>query len=147
MRKVLTTTIILSLLFFGCNTNSSNNDSKEKELLEKEIELLKKEKELLQDSKAENENKNTDNENLLDKLAGKLNKPSKSTKSTKSTNSELDNYNKMIDKINTDSEARFNEYKQRNTDALNSWKEMDYSVDDYDMNYKIETVDSYYRKK
>ena len=42
------TIIILSLLMIGCNSQSSNNDSKEKELLEKEIELLKKEKELLQ---------------------------------------------------------------------------------------------------
>lgn len=60
------TTIISSLLLFGCNTNSSNND-KAKELLEKEIELLKKEKELLQHPKPENENK----QSLVDKEESK----------------------------------------------------------------------------
>ena len=42
MKNTLMTIIILSLLMIGCNSQSSNNDSKEKELLEKEIELLKK---------------------------------------------------------------------------------------------------------
>ena len=55
MRKTLLLTIVLSLLIFGCNTQPNNNDSKEKELLEKEIELLKKEKELLKNEKSENE--------------------------------------------------------------------------------------------
>ena len=48
------TIIILSLLMIGCNSQSSNNDSKEKELLEKEIKLLKKEKELLQANSSDN---------------------------------------------------------------------------------------------
>ena len=73
--------------------------------------------------------------------------PSKTTKTSKSTSSsnDLDNYNKMIDKINADVEAGFKKSKQSTTDALNSWKEMDYSVDDYDMSYEIDVVDTYYR--
>ena len=56
MRKTYTTTIILLLLFFGCQRKSSDHDSKEKELLEKEIELLKKEKELLQEQHTKEKN-------------------------------------------------------------------------------------------
>ena len=51
----------------------------------------------------------------------------------------------MIDKINADSEAEFNKFKQSTTDAFNSHNEMDYSVDDYDMSYEIDVVDTYYR--
>jgi hypothetical protein len=43
MKNTLMTIIIPSLLMIGCNSQSSNNDSKEKELLEKEIELLNNE--------------------------------------------------------------------------------------------------------
>lgn len=76
--------------------------------------------------------------------------PSKTTKTTKtiktsSSNSELDNYNKMIDKINADSEARWKETEENRTKLFNSHKEMDYSVDDYDMSYEIDVVDTYYR--
>ena len=85
----------------------------------------------------------------MEEILNHLNRdiPSKTTKTSKSTSSsnDLDNYNKMIDKINADNEAEFKKSKQRTTDALNSWKEMDYSVDDYDMSYEIDVVDTYYR--
>tara|TARA_B110000902_G_scaffold101764_1_gene120355 strand:+ start:278 stop:727 length:450 start_codon:yes stop_codon:yes gene_type:complete len=85
----------------------------------------------------------------MEEILNHLNRdiPSKTTKTSKSTSSsnDLDNYNKMIDKINADSEAEYKKSKQRTTDALNSWKEMDYSVDDYDMSYEIDVVDTYYR--
>ena len=72
--------------------------------------------------------------------------PSKTTKTIKTSSSnDLDNYNKMIDKINADSEAEFKKFKQSTTDAFNSHNEMDYSVDDYDMSYEIDVVDTYYR--
>ena len=79
-----------------------------------------------------------------------LNIPSKTTKTTKtiktsSSDAELDNYNKMIDKINADSDARWKETEENRTKLFNSHKEMDYSVDDYDMNYEIDVVDTYYR--
>ena len=51
----------------------------------------------------------------------------------------------MIDKINADSEAEFKKFKQSTTDAFNSHNEIDYSVDDYDMSYEIDVVDTYYR--
>ena len=85
----------------------------------------------------------------MEEILNHLNRdiPSKTTKTSKSTSSsnDLDNYNKMIDKINADSEAEYKKSKQSTTDALNSWKEMDYSVDDYDMSYEIDVVDTYYR--
>ena len=84
----------------------------------------------------------------MEEILNHLNRdiPSKTTKTIKTSSSnDLDNYNKMIDKINADSEAEFKKFKQSTTDALNSWKEMDYSVDDYDMSYEIDVVDTYYR--
>jgi uncharacterized protein YpuA (DUF1002 family) len=79
----------------------------------------------------------------MEEILNHLNRniPSKST----SSSNDLDNYNKIIDKINSDSEARFNEFKQSTTDAFNSHDDIDYSVDDYNMNYKIDVVDTYYR--
>ena len=47
MKYTLKTALILTIIMYGCNSNSST-ENKEKQLLKKEIELLKKEKELNQ---------------------------------------------------------------------------------------------------
>ncbi len=66
MKKIFITTIILSLLFFGCNSKSSNSDSDKK---------AKSENKQLVDDKEETKPKQTETADdylLLDKLVGKF---------------------------------------------------------------------------